>query len=73
MKKLQEHLDEGWSVQVYDGDRHLLCSLYPSHGWAFFAGLLAGFMLALVSVNGTATIQSPPSISAPLQAPLGID
>lgn len=73
MKKLQEHLDEGWSVQIYDGNRHLLFSLYPSHVWAFLAGLLLGFILALFGLGDRSATQSSPSISTPMEPPLRVD
>ncbi|NBD32238.1 MAG: hypothetical protein GVY17_04515 [Cyanobacteria bacterium] len=45
---IKDKIDEGWSIQIYGRDRHLLCSLYPSHGWVFFAGFLLGLLITLM-------------------------
>jgi hypothetical protein len=77
--QLQEALDTGWSVQIYSRDRRLLCSLYPSHGWAFLIGIVLGFVVALVSLSGQVSAQSSPpaqsssSFSAPITAPFSLD
>jgi hypothetical protein len=70
--RLHEGIDNGWSIQVYSRDRRLLCSLYPSHGWAFFAGIILGFFVALVSLQGHSTAHSS-SVSPPMEAPLNLD
>ena len=51
MKKLQNPVDEGWSVHIYDRQRRLLCALEPSHGWLFLLGCTFGLVLAIVWVN----------------------
>jgi hypothetical protein len=77
--QLQEALDNGWSVQVYSRDRRLLCSLYPSHGWAFLMGIVLGFVVALVSLSGQVstqsshTAQSSSAFTAPIAAPFALD
>jgi hypothetical protein len=77
--QLQEALDSGWSVQIYSRDRRLLCSLYPSHGWAFFMGIVLGFVVALVSLSGqvcapsASTVSSSSAFTAPITAPFALD
>ncbi|PSR15390.1 hypothetical protein C8255_23050 [filamentous cyanobacterium CCP3] len=72
-KQLQHSTQEGWAIYVYNCDRRLLCTLEPSHGWAFTAGLALGLMLAIIGYNlphapAVATPQPPePDIVAPLQ------
>ncbi|MEL6495902.1 MAG: hypothetical protein AAFQ41_12400 [Cyanobacteria bacterium J06623_7] len=39
---------EGWSIHVYDRDRHLRFILEPSHAWAFGWGIGAGLLAAIV-------------------------
>jgi hypothetical protein len=56
--QLQETLDNGWSVQIYSCDRRLLCSLYPSHGWALLVGIISGFVIALTSLGGQVSVHS---------------
>ncbi|MGB3612953.1 MAG: hypothetical protein WBA10_04100 [Elainellaceae cyanobacterium] len=51
MKKLQEPVEEGWSIHVYDCKRHLLCTLEPSHGWVFVFGCLFGLLVAIAWGN----------------------
>lgn len=72
-KPFQESLDNGWSVQIYSHDRRLLCSLYPSHGWAFFMGILLGFFLAIVGLQGQLAAHSPAPELTPKEAPLNLD
>ncbi|MEM9006710.1 MAG: hypothetical protein AAGE59_24685 [Cyanobacteria bacterium P01_F01_bin.86] len=43
--------DEGWVVQVYGGNRRLICVLEPSHGWIFLIGCGVGLLLAVIWVN----------------------
>ncbi|MEL6222375.1 MAG: hypothetical protein AAFR31_07020 [Cyanobacteria bacterium J06627_8] len=66
-------VNEGWSVVVYNGDRRLLCSLHPSHGWIFAIGLGLGCVLGIIwtslsfnAVPTTLPLESPAS-SAPMQ------
>jgi len=42
-----DHTSEGWLVQVYTGDRRLLCILDSSHAWTFVLGCGFGLLLAL--------------------------
>ncbi|MGF1538207.1 MAG: hypothetical protein ACFB4J_17220 [Elainellaceae cyanobacterium] len=51
MKKLQAPVDEGWSIHVYDRKRRLLCTLEPSHGWAFGLGCIFGLLIAMAWGN----------------------
>lgn len=75
MKDTKEPLtfQDGWSVQVYGGDRRLLCSLYPSHAWAFAAGVLLGFVIALVGLQAQSSTSLPPSEPSRISAPLNVD
>ncbi|MEO0408823.1 MAG: hypothetical protein AAF289_15880 [Cyanobacteria bacterium P01_A01_bin.135] len=47
MQKLQDRVDEGWSVHIYDRKRHLLCTFEPSHAWVFLLGGVLGLCLGL--------------------------
>lgn len=48
MKKLPDQVtDGGWSVQVYSGDRRLLCSLDPSHVWMLMLGIFLGLVMGI--------------------------
>jgi hypothetical protein len=58
--KLQNPVDEGWSIHIYDRRRRLLCSLEPSHGWIFLLGCLVGLGLAITWGN---LARSSPSLS----------
>ncbi len=49
--KLTSAANEGWAIHIYDGDRHLRCTLDSSHGWVFGFGLGMGFIAALVGTN----------------------
>ncbi|PSN14490.1 hypothetical protein C7293_11500 [filamentous cyanobacterium CCT1] len=42
-----DQTSEGWLVQVYNGDRRLLCVLEPSHAWTFLLGCGFGLLLAV--------------------------
>lgn len=70
-RTLPEIAREGWSIQVYSGDRRLVCSLEPSHAWVFLAGLGMGFLLALIGLGNwqpqvTASERSTDAVTAPL-------
>lgn len=69
---LPKSLESGWAVQIYSRDRHLLCSLYPSHGWAFLAGITLGFIVTLVGVKHQ-PVAHPVSVSIPIETPLNLD
>ncbi|MEL6384253.1 MAG: hypothetical protein AAFQ89_17715 [Cyanobacteria bacterium J06626_18] len=53
MKKLdfKTEVHEGWVVQVYGGNRRLLCVLESSHGWIFLLGCSLGALLTVLLVN----------------------
>jgi hypothetical protein len=70
---LKESLDNGWSVQIYSRDRHLLCSFYPSHAWTLLLGIALGFALALVGLTHQSTTRPSPVESAPVEAPLRLE
>ncbi|HEY9762610.1 MAG TPA: hypothetical protein V6D07_08800 [Trichocoleus sp.] len=65
-----DNTSEGWLVQVYNGDRRLLCVLEPSHAWTFFLGCGFGLLLAvgwfnLASASPSTTYEpatTPPEI-----------
>lgn len=76
MKQLQESVSirESWSVQIYSGDRRLICSLYPSHIWMFSLGLAVGVIFASVSfTQASSSAIEPSSTAAPMEAPLSLD
>ncbi|HSM82138.1 MAG TPA: hypothetical protein VLS96_10650 [Nodosilinea sp.] len=58
-----DHTSEGWLVQVYSGDRRLLCVLESSHAWMFGLGLGLGLLLAVGWANLAS--DSPPVPPAP--------
>ncbi|MGB3495163.1 MAG: hypothetical protein WBA57_20710 [Elainellaceae cyanobacterium] len=64
-------VNEGWSVIVYSGDRRLLCSLHPSHGWMFAIGIVVGFLVAVIGYSSViqATPDSPSSEQPALEQP----
>ncbi|MEA5451796.1 hypothetical protein VB780_24685 [Leptolyngbya sp. CCNP1308] len=64
MNKLHHTTQEGWAVHIYDCDRRLLCTLEPSHGWMFMAGLALGLTLGIIGYN---LPQEPAAV--PPQAP----
>ena len=77
--KARKTSHEGWAVHIYNGDRHLLCTLEPSHSWVFVIGISVGMVAAflLSSLNslaymrraasteavGNATLTDPPATS----------
>ena len=65
MKKLQNPVDEGWSVHIYDRQRRLLCALEPSHGWTFLLGCTVGLVLTLAWVNVARPVAETSSIGNP--------
>lgn len=42
-----DNAQAGWLVQVYNGDRRLLCMLEPSHAWTFLLGCGLGLLVAV--------------------------
>lgn len=42
-----DNAQTGWLVQVYNGDRRLLCMLEPSHAWTFLLGCGLGLLVAV--------------------------
>ncbi|MGF1566742.1 MAG: hypothetical protein ACFCVD_01470 [Nodosilinea sp.] len=64
---------DGWVIHVYDGNRRLLCSLEPLHGWIFAVGVGVGLVLALLMANLAAPgepsqrLEVAPTMTAPLQ------
>jgi hypothetical protein len=73
MKQLANKTTEGWAVQVYSSDRRLICSLDPSHGWAFLLGLLLGIVPVLIGINASSQATPRPAVSMPAEPPFGID
>ncbi len=67
--------NEGWSIHVYDSDRHLCCTIEPSHGWALGIGVGAGILISVLFSNLAAatnpqkpTVERPSSTAAPSTA-----
>ncbi len=71
MQRLQNPVSyEGWSIQVYGGDRRLLVSLDASHAWLFGIGIAVGFAIALVSLSRDRSTSAPIAQPMPQAAPL---
>jgi len=51
LRTKSDNLSEGWLVQVYSGDRRLLCVIESSHAWTFLFGCGLGLLLAVGWVN----------------------
>lgn len=78
MKELDKRLpqsfaQEGWAIHIYGGDRRLLCSFYPSHGWSMVAGLALGIILAVSWIDYPQSNQPLKPVAQPLPAPLAVD
>ncbi|MEA5513605.1 hypothetical protein [Nodularia sp. UHCC 0506] len=58
---------EGWLVQVYGGDRRLLCVLELSHAWTFLLG--CGFALLLAVGWFNLASNSPSTTYEPATTP----
>lgn len=56
---------EGWSIHVYDGDRHLCCTIEPSHGWALGIGIGTGILMSVLFSNLAVTADSQNPAGAP--------
>lgn len=67
--------DEGWSIQVYGGDRRRLLTLDSTHIWMFFTGLVVGLLIAIAGfrVERSAPPQSQNIGPEPLSAPFALD
>ncbi|MEL6492192.1 MAG: hypothetical protein AAFQ95_19740 [Cyanobacteria bacterium J06621_3] len=44
-------IKEGWSIHVYDQERHLRCTIEPSHIRALGLGIVFGMFLTVVITN----------------------
>lgn len=76
MSKLKQSLSEmnqGWIVNIYGGDRRLLCSLEPSHAWAFAVGLIVGGVAMVNWTTGDRPQTPAPRVSPVPAAPLTVD
>jgi hypothetical protein len=76
MSKLRHSIDgfnPGWAVNIYDRDRRLLCTLEPSHAWAFTIGIVLGGLMMLGWSGGDRHQLQPPHLSSPKTAPLTVD
>ncbi len=62
-----DNTSEGWLLQVYGGDRRLLCVLDSSHAWTFLWGGVFGLLLAVGWVNLAS--YSPPATYEPATIP----
>jgi len=51
LKERAVQTKEGWSIHVYNSNRHLLCAIGPSHGWAFGLGTLVGGLVLIIFSN----------------------
>ncbi|MGK7913289.1 MAG: hypothetical protein AB4050_17685 [Synechococcus sp.] len=70
-RRSQPKLDanKGWIVQVYGGNRRLLCVLEPSHGWIFLIGCSVGLLLSVIWFN-TAHYGPVVEPTSPRESPL---
>ncbi|MCS6815304.1 MAG: hypothetical protein NZ772_17250 [Cyanobacteria bacterium] len=64
---------EGWSIQIYGGDRRLLLSLDASHAWLFGIGMIVGFIIAVIGLSHDRPISDPVTEALPQVAPLQLD
>ncbi len=58
LKARFDNTKEGWLVQVYSADRHLLCVIDSSHLWSFLIGCALGLLLAVAWFNLAQSSQS---------------
>lgn len=68
-----DHTSEGWLVQVYSGDRRLLCVLDSSHAWTFVLGCGFGLLLAVGWANLASHNPSKPHAPATIPPEMWID
>ncbi len=74
MQRLQNPVsNEGWSIQVYGGDRRLLVSLDASHLWLFGIGTVVGLAIALTSLSHDPSTSAPIAQPMPPAVPLQLD
>jgi len=59
--------NDGWLVQIYNGERRLLCVLESSHAWSFLLGCGFGLLVAVVWFN--LANQSPSRTYEPATTP----
>jgi hypothetical protein len=74
--KLQPRISntsESWLVQVYSGDRRLLCVLESSHAWTFLLGCGFGLLLAVGWVNLASSSPSTPAVPVTIPPEMWID
>ncbi len=73
--KQQETINEGWSIQIYSGNRRLICSLEPSHGWTFFAGCILGILMTVIlfNIDQSSTVKPVSHPTPTVIEPLPID
>jgi hypothetical protein len=68
-----DNTPEGWLVQVYGGDRRLLCVLEASHAWTFLVGCGFGLMLAVGWFNLAQASPSAPYVPATTTPEMWVD
>ncbi|NJL86202.1 MAG: hypothetical protein HC886_09805 [Leptolyngbyaceae cyanobacterium SM1_1_3] len=75
VSQLDQTLNTGWVVHVYDGNRRLLLTLEPAHAWAFLVGAIAGLTIAAVGYNLKlpSSALPPATEHTPMSAPLQLD
>jgi len=78
MNRLNQKLSDnvGWAINIYGGDRRLLCTLDPSHAWAFLTGIFLGACLMLAGLQSDATATPQTQVDAERStnsAPLSVD
>ena len=70
INKLNSQLDEGWSINIYRGDRRLICSLNSSHPWSFLSGLILGLLLTATWLGNLPRTQSDSKTNGSVQDPV---
>ena len=68
-----DNTSEGWLVQVYSGDRRLLCVLDSSHAWTFLLGCGFGLLLAVGWFNLASHSASTTYVPATTPPQMSID
>jgi hypothetical protein len=73
--RLERSLNSGWTVHIYNGERQLLCTLGPSHGWSLAAGTAVGILFAIIGFNlsNPQMANSLPADPLPVTPPLQVD
>ncbi|WP_157094812.1 hypothetical protein [Picosynechococcus sp. PCC 7003] len=75
-QSLQDKNNFGWSLQVYSGDRRLICIINASHAWLLCLGITFGLLSGLMFKEIMPEVTTAPTdseINSALTMPIGID